>query len=190
MVHPTAKPGPALNTRIQPYHPTSQDRIRFITEASHPSGVESITIFINNRSVKTCNRDQCEYVGGPYPARKIIWRVSAKSRNGGVTYGYDKTVEIAPLATGKCSISGKAYGPGAGSAQAFFVSLYGPDNFELHRKTTPFDKNGQYRFTGLPDGRYMLRVDTRADIGIGSHPSSKTVKCRGKAIVNVNFELR
>ena len=139
MVHPTAKPGPALTTKIQPYHPTSQDKIRFTAKARHSSGVESVTIFINNRIVKTCSRDRCEYVGGPYNAGKIVWRVSAKSRDGGVTYGYDKTIEIVSLETGTCSISGKVYGSGVGSTQVFFVALYGPNDFTLHRETKHFD---------------------------------------------------
>lgn len=190
MVHPTAKPGPALTTKIQPYHPTSQDKIRFTAEARHSSGVESVTIFVNNRTVKTCSRDRCEYVGGPYNAGKIVWRVSAKSRDGGVTYGYDKMIEIASLETGTCSITGKVYGSGVGSAQVFFVALYGPNDFTLHRETKHFDQTGRYSFIGLPNGRYKLVVDTRADIFIGPHPSSRIVECRGGAITNKDFELR
>lgn len=190
MVHPTAKPGPALTTKIQPYHPNSQDKIKFIAKASHPSGVKSITIFINNRPVKTCNQNHCEYQGGPYPAGKLVWRVSAKSRDGGVTYGYDNTLEIKPLEIGKCSISGKVYGAGADAARVFFVILYGPNDLNLHRETKHFDANGRYRFTGLPNGRYLLVVDTRADIAIGPHPSRRVIECRGGPVSNVNFELK
>ena len=88
------------------------------------------------------------------------------------------------------SISGKAFGAGSGAARLFSVSLYGPDNSELYIRSTPFNENGPYTFTGLPNGKYVLRVGTRGDIGIGPHPSTRTVTCSGEAIKNVNFELK
>ena len=187
---PTDKPGPSLNTKIQPYKPTSQDTITFLADASHPSGVESITIYVNGQAVQTCHQNHCEYTGGPYGNSEIIWRVSAKSHDGGITYGYDKTISITQEQTGNCSISGKAYGSGAGSANAFFVILYGPDNLSLYRETQPFKPNGIYSFTGLPAGKYKLMVDTKADTPIGPHPAYKFVDCTAGPITNVNFELK
>lgn len=190
MVHPTAKPGPSLNTKIQPYKPTSQDTVTFLADASHPGGVESITIYVNGQAVQTCNQNHCEYVGGPYGGPEITWRVSAKSRDGGITYGHDITVPITQKQAGYCSISGKAYGSGAGLARAFFVILYGPDNLALHRETQPFGQDGSYSFTGLPAGRYKLAVDTKADTTVGPHPTYRIVECTTGALNNIDFELK
>ncbi|MCX6582276.1 MAG: hypothetical protein NT166_19055 [Candidatus Aminicenantes bacterium] len=190
MVQPTAKPGPSLNTKIQPYKPTSQDTVTFLADASHSSGVESITIYVNGQAVQTCNQSHCEYVGGPYGGPEIAWRVSAKSRDGGITYGHDITVPITQKQAGYCSISGKAYGSGAGLASVFFVILYGPDNLSLHRETQPFGQDGIYSFTGLPTGKYKLVVDSKADTTIGPHPASRVVECSSGPLDNIDFELK
>ncbi len=190
MVHPTAKPGPSLNTKIQPYKPTSQDTVTFLADASHSSGVESITIYVNGQAVQTCNQNHCEYVGGPYGGPEIVWRASAKSRDGGVTYGHDSTVPIIQKQTGSCSISGKAYGSGAGLAKVFFVILYGPDDFSLYRETQSFGQDGIYSFAGLPVGRYKLSVDTKADTTVGPHPANRVVECSAGPLNNIDFELR
>lgn len=190
MVHPTSKPGPSLNIKAQPYKPTTQDRVTFIADAAHSAGVESVTIHVNGRVVKTCNTSHCEYTGGPYPAGRLVWKVSAKSRDGGVNMGHDIYLDIKQMDAGTGSISGKAYGRGAGSARAFFVALYGPDNFSLHRDTKSFDQNGRYSFTGLPNGRYKLIVDTRADIFYAPHPSSRIVTVTGGAVNNIDFEIK
>lgn len=189
MVHPTAKPGPALTTRIQPYHPTSQDKITFSAQASHTSGVASITIYIAGQAVKTCPGSSCEYVGGPYTGN-IVWRVSAKANDGGENYGYDKTLEIKPLTVGTASISGKVYGSGVNAAGVFFIHLYGPNDLHLFREEKKFDTTGHYSFTGLPAGQYQLRVDTKADIAIGPHPNSRIVQCDTNAITDIDFELK
>jgi hypothetical protein len=190
MVHPTAKPGPGLTTKIQPYKPTSQDTITFLADAGHPSGVESITIYVNGQAVQTCSQNHCQYVGGPYEGPEIVWRVSAKSRDGGVTYGHESTVTIIRKQTGSCSISGKAYGSGVDLAKVFFVILYGPDNLSLHRETQPFGRDGIYSFTGLPAGRYKLVVGTKADTTVGPHPANRIVDCAAGPLNNVDFELK
>jgi uncharacterized protein with LGFP repeats len=89
-----------------------------------------------------------------------------------------------------CSISGRAYGPGVAQASVFRVSLYGPDDLHVHRKTQPFDASGRYAFTGLPRGRYRVTVDTKADLMLGPHPSRRDVDCRGGAEKGIDFELR
>lgn len=190
MVHPTSKPGPSLALKVQPYHPTSQDKVRFKVKASHRSGVESISIYIDNRLVKTCRSGECEYVGGPFRAGEIVWRASAKGRDGGINYGHNNTVTITPLEAGTCSISGKAYGSGANAARVFIVSLYGPNDLNRFRESKPFDGSGNYSFQGLPKGRYKLVVDTKADTYIGPHPSSRIVQCQGGPVQNINFELK
>ena len=44
--------------------------------------------------------------------------------------------------------------------------------------------------TGLPEGKYKLIVDSRADSAIGPHPSSRMVQCSEGAVQNVDFELK
>ncbi len=189
MVHPTAKPGPALNTKIQPYSPTSQDKITFIASASHSSGVASITFFIAGQEIKTCSGDTCQYVGGPYTGN-ITWRVSATAKDGGVTYGKDTIIEIKPLNIGTCSITGKVFGPGAYAAKVFFVILYGPNDFKVFREKKNFDASGVYQFTGLPNGQYKLVVTTKADIAVGPHPYFRIAECNGGTVTDMDFELK
>ena len=191
MVHASTKPGPSLNLRTDPFHPTTNDRVRFIARAAHSRGVRDITFYIAGRPVHTCRANSCEYKGGPYPAGNLIWRVSARSRDGGETYGSDNmlTVKAAPTA-GRCTIAGKAYGSGAAAAPAFFVNLYGPNVMNKYRQTKSFASDGRYQFDNLPEGRYRLRVDTRGDLPIGVFPSVRTLECRGSGPRNVNFDFR
>lgn len=191
MVHPSSKPGPSLNIRTDPYNPTSKDRVRFIASASHSSGVRDISIHVNGRKMRTCQATKCEYTGGPYKARTVAWRVSARSKDGGETYGSENRLQVkaAPI-SGQCSISGRAVGSHAAVAPAFFINLYGPNNDRHYRETKSFQSNGRYQFTKLPAGRYLLNVDTRGDTAVGAHPRSRTVECQGAGPKNVNFEFR
>lgn len=95
-------------------------------------------------------------------------------------------------ATGKCSISGKVYGPAVKAARAFFVMLYGPDNLSALREIKKFDREGGYTFTGLPEGKYKLVVDSKSDSAVGPHPSYRTVQCSSSnsTVQNVDFELK
>jgi len=190
MVHPSSKPGPSLTTKAQPYKPTSQDKVTFLADASHPSGVQSVTIFVNGQAVKTCNQSHCEYVGGPYAGPEVVWRVSAQSGDGGITYGYDSTLPVTQKQGGSASISGKAFGSGASLAGVFMINLYGPDNLSLFRETGHFGQDGTYTFTGLPAGQYKLVVDTKADTFVGPHPAYQIVNCGTGPVANIDFELK
>lgn len=190
MVHPTAKAGPSLTTKAQPYKPTSQDKVTFLADASHPSGVSSVTIYVNGQVAKTCNQSHCEYVGGPYAGPEVVWRVSAQSGDGGITYGYDSTLPIIQKQAGSASISGKAYGSGISLAGVFMINLYGPDNLSLFRETGHFGQDGTYTFTGLPAGQYKLVVDTKADTFVGPHPAYRIVNCGTGPVTNIDFELK
>jgi hypothetical protein len=92
--------------------------------------------------------------------------------------------------TGNCSISGKVFGSGAGAAGVFSVNLYGPNDFKVFKGKKKFDNAGQYSFPGLPNGKYKLVVDTKADIAVGPHPNFKIVDCVGGAVTGVDFELK
>jgi hypothetical protein len=152
--------------------------------------VESITIYVNGQAVQTCNKNHCEYVGGPYGGPEISWRVSAKSRDGGETYGVDRSVPIVHVQTGSCSISGKVSGPGTRLVKGFFIILYGPDNLSFYRGVESFNQEGLYSFPDLPAGKYKLVIDTKADTTIGPYPAYRVVECRTGPLDNVDFELK
>jgi hypothetical protein len=94
--------------------------------------------------------------------------------------------------TGKLSISGKVYGSGLKSAKAFFIMLYGPDNLSSLQDIKKFDREGGYTFTGLPEGKYRLVVNSKSDGAVGPHPAYRIVRCSSDnlATQNVNFELK
>ncbi len=86
-----------------------------------------------------------------------------------------------------CSISGQLKGS---PVDLFFAILYGPNNQTKDRASTNPDSSGRYRFTKLPDGKYWIRWDTKADVMSGTYPREQSVICRGKAITGVDFEIR
>ena len=45
-------------------------------------------------------------------------------------------------------------------------------------------------FRNLPNGRYRLVVDTRADTAVGPSPSQRIVGCQAAGAAEVNFEFR
>jgi hypothetical protein len=188
--HPAGDiPGPALNIRTDPFQPTATDRVRFIAKASHSAGVQDITIHVNGAPAKTCPSDSCEFIGGPFAAGMVRWRVSARSRNGGENKGFESELEVRPVATGTCSIAGRATGPRANLANMFFVILLGPDDDHTTRGSVRFEA-GHYLFTSLPDGNYLLRTDSKVDFEFSPSPSSRRVRCSGGALTGQDFEFR
>ncbi len=195
MVHPSAKPGPALTVRTDPYQPTDRDRVRFMAEGSHRSGVRDVTIHIQGAVARTCASARCEHAAGPFPAGTVRWRVSARSRDGGETYGSDNALEIraAPVgpATGSCAIAGRALGPRVDVASLFIINLYGPDDDRRFREAGRFGTDGRYRFEFLPEGRYRLVPDSpAADMAVGAHPDQRIVDCRDMGVTGADFEFR
>ena len=182
--------GPALTTRPNPYKPTARDRVTFMADASHSSGVLDVTISVNGVAVQTCPTAHCEFVGGPYPAGVVRWRVSARARNGGINEGVERPLTIAGApTTGSCSIAGSATGPAAEAAAVFEVELFGPNDNRTFRTRQPFN-GSQYRFDNLADGKYLVVIDTRADISVRPVPARREVVCQGAAITDMNVEFR
>ncbi len=179
--------GPSMNTRIQPYEPTTSDRVQFIANASHSSGVRDIQIVVNGRVRKTCATNDCVYRGGPYPAGTLRWHYIARSRNGGVTQTRTREIRIPQtIAQGNCRISGRATGSRADSSSVFFVAIQGTGANSRFVDSTPF-RGGAYSFTGLPEGRYTVSSDSRGDTPVSVSPRSRTVNCTGTGPRNVNF---
>jgi hypothetical protein len=191
MVHPSSRPGPSLNTRAQPYHPTSRDRVRFSADASHSSGVSLVEIHVNGVTVKRCDSAHCEFHGGPYAAGTVRWRVSAHSRDGGVTFGTERELAIAgAAASGSCVIVGRAFGPKRDVARVFVLNLYGPDDTSSFREAARFASDGAFRFDSLPAGRYRIAVDTQADVYVETAPRQQTVLCRDGIVEAMSIEFR
>jgi hypothetical protein len=84
---------------------------------------------------------------------------------------------------GSCSISGKAIG----DARYYGVVLYGPNDRNRFRAETGFDASGNYGFSGLPDGHYLVKAEAKVDAPL---PSPQEVDCMGGAVTNVDFELK
>ncbi|PID72638.1 MAG: hypothetical protein CSB34_01255 [Desulfobulbus propionicus] len=188
-VFSSTKSGPLLNSRTIPLEPTETETVRFVVSGFHASGIEAINIQVNGVEVATCNGvETCEYLGGPYPLGNLVWRASAISVDGERTYTIKKKVTIAPgVVEGKCTLSGTGSGPNADLASAFFINLFGPDDLQEYRETVSFRPNGEYRFSGLPEGRYQLVVDTRGDMETFADPPSLITTCQGTGVNEVNF---
>jgi hypothetical protein len=90
--------------------------------------------------------------------------------------------------TGSCTISGAATGPRADLAQVFQLVLYGPDNDRLARARQHFGQ--AYLFKNLPDGRYVIVPDTKADVAVSVSPRRQVVQCRGGSLTGANFDFR
>jgi hypothetical protein len=88
-----------------------------------------------------------------------------------------------------CSIAGAATGPRADAAKVFGVMLFGPNDDKRFRGRQPFG-TGRYSFSNLPDGRYIVVPDTKADIPVQVIPRRREVVCQGGAIGDANFEFR
>lgn len=174
---------------------TLDDKIKIRANAEDNVKVAQITVYIDDQEKKTCQAWECWYSEtltqpGPHKCwATAIDTAGNKGQSAPLEFMVQPTTKPGPQ-TGSCSISGKAYGSGAGLAKVFFVILYGPDNLSLHRETQPFGQDGIYSFTGLPAGKYKLAVGTKADTTIGPHPANKIVECTGGPINNVDFELK
>lgn len=200
---PAAPVPPSMTRQIRPRRPTSDDQVSFRVNASHDSGIRDVLIYVNNRLVQRCGDGSCSYTGGPYPAGSLNWSAVASSRDGGVNRSEVSRLDIAaaaeradnPIGTdsataqGRCTIAGRAAGRRADLAYIYSVSLFGPDDLNRYRADTRI-ADGNFRFDGLPEGRYRLVVDTRADVAINVRPNRTTVNCRGAGPgpVVINFD--
>ena len=123
-----------------------------------------------------------------------LWSATCGKRpvmNGDATGGTGPVppVVLAPSpVSASCTISGAATGPRADVAKVFQLVLYGPDNDRLVRGRTPFGQ--AYLFQNLPDGRYVIVPDTKADVAVTLTPRRQVVQCRGGSLTGTNFDFR
>jgi hypothetical protein len=94
-----------------------------------------------------------------------------------------------PPTSNTCSISGAAIGPRAGLANVYQVLLRGPNSLTAVRGRQPFG-TGHFTFRDLPDGNYVLTVDTKADVAVNVSPRRHDIVCAGGHIVGKNFQFQ
>ncbi len=97
-----------------------------------------------------------------------------------------------PTATtnpGSCAIAVAATGPRADLAKLYQLVLRGPDSMTVVKGRQPFG-SGHVTFPDLPDGRYLLTLDTKADVSVTISPRRHDIVCRGGTAVEKAFEFR
>ena len=138
-------------------------------------------------SVKLAGRFASEFAG--------VWSADCTRTGSGAVRGQPGGVPpnagaALPPTSGSCSIAGAATGPRAAVTSAFKLMLFGPDDDKRLRANGPMG-SGQFKFTDLPPGRYVLVPDTKADVAVTITPPRAVVTCRpGAALTGVNFDFR
>lgn len=180
---------PSTSAGVIPNRPNTADRIKFSARASHPDGIESVSFFVGNKKIHTCDTEVCDYNYGPLSKGKYSWFVEAVSKSGiKNSKRQNEFVVSASASKGSCLIEGIATGTAAELSGIYLVKLYGPDGNTL--KASQEFQDGRYQFTGLPEGRYTLTVDTRADREVLVTPATATATCSAQSKVIVNFDFR
>ena len=90
---------------------------------------------------------------------------------------------------GSCAITVNASGARADLAKLYQLVLRGPDSMTAVKGRQPFG-SGHVTFPDLPDGRYLLTLDTKADVSVTISPRRHDVVCSGGAAVEKVFEFR
>jgi len=179
---------PSTTSRITPSNPTNKDSIVFFARATHPDGIESLSFFINDKKVHTCESNSCEFSKKPLASGSHTWFAQAESKTGIKNkVRQNKLIVQANSSKESCSISGQAKGPSAALSSIYRVHLYGPNRTDSLYASTGF-KDNSYEFKGLPEGKYTVQIDTQADKAIIASPLSKTIECSARKIIN--FDLR
>lgn len=184
-----SKVEPSTSIRVTPNNPNNKDRIEFSARASHPDGIESVAFFLGKKNIHTCSANECSFSYGPIAKGKYFWRVEAVSKSGVKNTESPNELLVSAVPTnGECTISGIATGPAAELSGIYLIKLFGPDGNTL-RASKEF-QGGRYQFGNLPNGRYTLAVDTRADKGILATPAITTAECQAQSNVSINFDFR
>jgi hypothetical protein len=87
-----------------------------------------------------------------------------------------------------CAIAVVAAGPRADLAKIYQLVLRGPDSLTAVKGRQPFGR-GRVIFADLPPGRYVLTLDTKADVSVSITPRRHDVVCAGASVEKV-FEFR
>jgi hypothetical protein len=77
-----------------PSKPKTGDRVTFVARAGDPGRTVRMEIWVDRRRVSARNDDVCKYLGGPYPARTVLYAAVAIDKAGNRTTTPYKRVTI------------------------------------------------------------------------------------------------
>jgi len=180
---------PSVSARTTPAKPGSGDKIKFSAQAFHADGIESITFFINDKSIHECKNEECTVSHGPLKPGAYQWHVIAKSKNGtNNTKRLNQLVINSSASLGHCDISGIATGPAVARSADVALELIPNKNSSQAVKSSNFDA-GTYYFNRVPSGSYLLSIDVPESLGILVSPDVKQVSCEADGKVQQNFQF-
>lgn len=178
---------PSTSVRASPFTPTSNQKITFAAQASHPDGVESIEFYLGDKQIKSCQDTKCSFKYGPIGAGKYNWHVIATSKSGAKNTKETNSLEVlSAIGAGACSIQGIATGSAVAQSGEAELRLSGQGNNKSVSATARFDA-GTYEFKGLPKGDYTLTVVVPGRPSLLVSPSSASVSCDDAGVVRQNF---
>jgi len=181
---------PSLSSRATPFKPSSRDKIQFAAQAFHPDGIESITFFLNDKSIHRCESKECRVTHGALKAGEHQWHVIAKSKTGAEnTKRTNKLLVDQIKRSGSCAISGIATGQAAAQSNDVIIRISGGAGGQTINKSSGFDA-GTYRFEGLPAGSYVVSIDVPKSLGILVSPTTKQLDCDDTQSLQQNFEFQ
>jgi len=181
---------PSISVRATPFRPSNTSTIKFSAQAVHPEGIESITFYVNNKSIHTCVSNECNVKHGPLKTGKHQWHVIAKSKNGIENTKTSNNLRVTNSAdSGSCTISGIATGPAVAESSKVVVELTSKNRAQTIHKAVRFDA-GTYRFVGLVKGSYVLNIEAADSLGILVSPISTQIECKTDRKVQQNFDFR
>lgn len=186
---PPSEIEPSISARTTPTKPVSGDKVSFAAQAFHTDGIESITFYLNDKSVHQCQSAECSVSHGPLKAGEYQWHVIAKSKNGiENTKRSNELVIDGSASVGSCVISGIATGSAVAKTAGVTIELIRSNSSKGAIKTTTFNA-GAYHFDGVQTGSYLLSVDVADSLGILVSPETQQVNCDVAATVQQNFQF-
>jgi len=181
---------PSISMRATPFRPDSRSVIQFSAQAFHPDGIESVTFFVDDKSIHQCSNEQCTKKFGPLSAGSYKWHVVAKSKAGTeeTTLSNELVVSNAGPAV-SCTISGFASGPEVGQSEKVLIRLTGQADGKKVDKTARFDA-GIYSFNAVPAGTYQLSIESPDSLAVLVSPTIAEKKCDETRSIRQDFDFR
>ena len=186
----TSATEPSISMRATPFRPTSRDKVEFAAQAFHPDGIESITFFVDGKSIHRCESEECSTKYGPLKVGDHQWHVIAKTKKG--TENAQRSNELVVSKAepkGKCSVTGIATGPAAAQSSDVLIRLSGETNGKGADKTARFDA-GVYAFDSLPMGNYMIKIEVPDNLSVLVTPASQSIRCDASKTTQLNFTFQ
>lgn len=177
---------PSISMQASPFRPSSKEKIEFASTASHPDGIRSVALFLNDREINNCDGNSCSHTHKPLADGIYNWHVIAISKSGVQNTKNPKTlvVKSGRKNTGVCSINGLATGAAVAQSTTVTVQLSGSGK----SRSTRFDA-GVYAFNNVPAGKYELSLDISTESGLLANPTTTTINCAAGQTIQQNFEM-